>query len=787
VKEYIRWYHEIGQEDIHIVGGKNASLGEMIRHLSRTGIMVPQGFATTAFAFQEFLEYGGLNKRIEQVLNTMPSDNMSALIDTGNMIRSWIVQTPLQPHLTQAITKSVQALRQQSAEVSFAVRSSATLEDLPEASFAGQQDTFLNVQSNDMILRAVKEVFASLFTGRAISYRTHQGFSHHNIALSVGIQCMVRSDLATSGVMFSLDPESGHRDIVYITSAFGLGESVVQGMINPDEFYVHKKTLAKGYDAILRKRLGEKQKFMAFSQSQTLKEQVHALDTPKAKQEQLSLTDEEVHYLAKQAVMIEAHYNQPMDIEWAKDGITGKIYIVQARPETVRGYSYSCYIERYQLKTKSSILLEGRAVGQRIGAGPVKVLMSHDQIYKVRKGDVLVTDMTDPDWEPIMKLASAIVTNRGGRTCHAAILARELGIPAVVGCHDATHRLTSGQPITVDCSQGEIGLIYEGMLDFDVVRDQVNKMPQAPCKMMLNIASPEHAFSAALLPNDGVGLARLEFIINRYIGLHPQVALRFDEQPDAIKEQVKQRIAPYQTPKEFYISQLVQGIAMIAGAFYDRTVIVRLSDFKSNEYAHLIGGSQYEPKEENPMIGFRGGSRYVNDTFKDCFILECKALVYVREKMGLQHIQVMLPFIRTVDELKAVLEVMHQAGLRRGQHGLKILMMCEVPSNVILAEDFLEHIDGFSIGSNDLTQLTLGLDRDSSLISHLFDERNLAVKALLSQVIATCRKHNKYVGICGQAPSDYPDFAQWLIDEGIDSISLNADTIIETWLNVASL
>nr|WP_140918841.1 phosphoenolpyruvate synthase [Limnobaculum xujianqingii] len=777
------WYNQLGMHDVDRVGGKNASLGEMITNLSELGVSVPNGFATTAQAFNDFLEQSGVNQRIYQLLDQIDVDDVKALADAGAQIRSWIIDTPFQPELTQAIHQAYQTLSEGNVGASFAVRSSATAEDMPDASFAGQQETFLNVQGIDAVMVAIKHVFASLFNDRAISYRVHQGYDHRGVALSAGVQRMVRSDLASAGVMFTIDTESGFDQVVFITSAYGLGEMVVQGAVNPDEFYVHKPTLLNDRPAIVRRTIGSKKIRMVYSDSQEHGKQVCIEDVPEADRVQYSLRDDEIQELAHQALLIEKHYGRPMDIEWAKDGHSGKLYIVQARPETVR--SNEQVMERYQLHKRGDILAEGRAIGNRIGAGPVKVITDLSQMDRIQPGDVLVTDMTDPDWEPIMKRAAAIVTNRGGRTCHAAIIARELGIPAVVGCGNATELLHEGQKVTVSCAEGDTGFIYQDILEFKVQSSQLNQLPEIPVKIMMNIGNPDRAFDFARLPNEGVGLARLEFIINRMIGVHPRALLEFDQQEESVQQEIRELMVGYDDPVEFYIGRLSEGIATLAAAFWPKRVIVRLSDFKSNEYANLVGGSRYEPHEENPMLGFRGAGRYVSEDFKACFALECEAVKRVRNQMGLTNVEIMIPFVRTVDQAKAVIDRLAHEGLKRGQDGLKVIMMCEIPSNALLAEEFLEHFDGFSIGSNDMTQLTLGLDRDSGVVSELFDERNDAVKALLSMAIKAAKKKGKYVGICGQGPSDHEDFAAWLMEQGIDSLSLNPDTVIKTWMALA--
>ncbi|QSE73904.1 phosphoenolpyruvate synthase [Aeromonas media] len=784
MQQYVLWYEQLGMQDVERVGGKNASLGEMISNLSGAGVSVPGGFATTAFAFNEFLELSGLNGKIHDLLDSLDVDDIAALNRAGQQIRDWVVDAPFQPALEQAVREAYDKLSA-GLEASFAVRSSATAEDMPDASFAGQQETFLNVRGIDSVMTAIKHVFASLFNDRAISYRVHQGYDHKGVALSAGVQRMVRSDLAASGVMFTLDTESGFNDVVFITGAQGLGEMVVQGAVNPDEFYVHKPTLKSGRPAVVRKTLGSKLIKMTYSEDAGHGRQVKIVDTQDAERNRFCITDEEVMALAKQALIIEQHYGRPMDIEWAKDGQDGQLYIVQARPETVRSRQEANTLERFALKQSGKVLIEGRAIGHKIGSGPARVISSISQMDEVQPGDVLVTDMTDPDWEPIMKRASAIVTNRGGRTCHAAIIARELGIPAVVGCGDATDRIEAGQLITVSCAEGDTGFIYDGELDFDVAVTEVGNMPRLPIKVMMNVGNPDRAFDFAQLPNAGVGLARLEFIINRMIGVHPKALLEFDKQSPELKATITKMIAGYDSPREYYVAKLSEGIATLAAAFWPERVIVRMSDFKSNEYANLVGGRGYEPHEENPMIGFRGASRYIADSFRPCFALECEAMKRVRDVMGLTNVEVMIPFVRTLGEAEQVVEILAENGLRRGERGLKVIMMCELPSNALLADKFLEHFDGFSIGSNDMTQLTLGLDRDSGLIAHLFDERNEAVKALLAMAIQAARKAGKYVGICGQGPSDHPDFAAWLVEQGIDSVSLNPDTVVDTWLYLA--
>ncbi len=784
-KRYVIGLEHLGMPDVGKVGGKNASLGEMISHLTQLGVLVPGGFATTADAYREFLAQDGLTVRIKKELAQLDVDNVVKLANTGARIRNWIVALPLPAELEKAVRNSYSALLQQAGkEFSVAVRSSATAEDLPNASFAGQQETILNVRGIEQVLQAIKAVFASLYNDRAIAYRVHHGFEHTEVALSAGIQRMVRSDLGASGVMFTLDTESGFDKVVFITAAYGLGETVVQGTVNPDEFYVYKPSLATGKYPIVRRNLGSKLSMMIFGDGKSDSHTVKTIEVHAEARLRFCLSDVEVISLAKQALIIEKHYARPMDIEWGKDGADGKLYILQARPETVKSHRTQS-IERYTLKTRGPVLAEGRSIGQKIGTGTAKIIQGINEMDHIKEGDVLVTDMTDPDWEPIMKRAAAIVTNRGGRTCHAAIIARELGIPAVVGCGDATHKIKDGQTVTVSCAEGDTGHIYAGKLDFEYKEINLEHMPKAPLKIMMNVGNPERAFGFAMLPNQGVGLARLEFIINRMIGVHPKALLNFEAQPDEIKRQIQERLAGYRDPVNFYVERLAEGIATIAAAFAPEPVIVRTSDFKSNEYANLIGGRQYEPHEENPMLGFRGASRYIAADFRDCFELECRALRKVRYEMGFDNLQVMIPFVRTVEEARQVTQLLAANGLKRGDNGLKVIMMCELPSNAILADQFLQYFDGFSIGSNDMTQLTLGLDRDSGVIAQLFDERNDAVKSMLSMAIQACRKHKKYIGICGQGPSDHPDLARWLLDQGIESISLNPDTVVETWLYLA--
>ncbi|WP_428618191.1 phosphoenolpyruvate synthase [Shewanella sp.] len=782
MQQYVLWYQELGMGDVNKVGGKNASLGEMISNLANAGVQVPGGFATTSFAFNEFLEQSGLNQKIYETLEALDVDDVNALATAGAQIRQWVIDTPFHSEFEQVVRESYDKLASETSDASFAVRSSATAEDMPDASFAGQQETFLNVKGFEAVLVAIKHVFASLFNDRAISYRVHQGYDHKGVALSAGVQRMVRSDTAASGVMFTMDTESGNNDVVFVTSSSGLGEMVVQGAVNPDEFYVHKPSLTAGHMSVVRRNIGSKLIQMVYSDDLSHGKQVKIEDVPADMRRQFSISDEEVMELAKQAMIIEKHYGRPMDIEWAKDGNDGKLYIVQARPETVRSREDVQLIERFHLKTKSEVIGEGRAIGHKIGNGTAKVLASIEDMDQIQEGDVLVTDMTDPDWEPIMKRASAIVTNRGGRTCHAAIIARELGVPAVVGCGDITDKIKHGQPVTVSCAEGDTGYIFEGIQEYDVVSSRVDAMPELPMKIMMNVGNPDRAFDFARLPNEGVGLARLEFIINRMIGIHPKALLEFNDQSAELQQEIHEMIAGYESPVEYYIARLVEGIATIASAFHPKKVIVRMSDFKSNEYANLVGGDRYEPEEENPMLGFRGASRYISESFRDCFALECEAIKRVRNEMGLKNVEIMIPFVRTLEEGRQVIELLKEQGLERGKDGLRVIMMCELPSNALLADQFLEIFDGFSIGSNDLTQLTLGLDRDSGIISHLFDERNEAVKALLAMAIKAAKAKGAYVGICGQGPSDHADFAAWLVEQGIDTVSLNPDTVIDTWL-----
>ena len=771
--------------DVERVGGKNASLGEMISNLAGAGVSIPNGFATTAQAYREFLAHENLADRINQALAVLDIDDVNALAKTGAEIRSWIINTPFQPALDQAIEATFAMMIADNPSMKVAVRSSATAEDLPDASFAGQQETFLNISGIENVKHAIKEVFASLFNDRAISYRVHQSFAHELVALSAGIQRMVRSETGAAGVMFTMDTESGFRDVVFVTAAYGLGETVVQGAVNPDEFYVHKPTLEADRPAILRRTRGSKLIKMVYADSSKPGRSVETVDVDPTERREFCVTDAEVEALARQALTIEKHYGRPMDIEWARDGDDGQLYIVQARPETVQSQQDGRQMERFVLKEKSDVLAQGRAIGQKIGRGTVRLVKDISRMDEVQPGDVLVTDMTDPDWEPVMKRASAIVTNRGGRTCHAAIIARELGIPAVVGCGDATELLKAGIDVTVSCAEGDTGHIYAGILDFDHRVTSVDAMPALPFKIMMNVGNPDRAFDFQRLPHAGIGLARLEFIINRMIGVHPRALMDYDTLPADLKEEIAERIGGYASPTDFYVEKLVEGIATLGASFAPERVIVRLSDFKSNEYRNLIGGPLYEPEEENPMLGFRGASRYISESFRPCFEFECRALKKVRDEMGLTNVAIMVPFVRTLEEAAAVIELLKQNGLERGQNGLEVIMMCELPSNAVLADEFLEYFDGFSIGSNDLTQLTLGLDRDSGIIAEAFDERNPAVKFLLSRAIAACNKAGKYIGICGQGPSDHPDLAFWLMEQGIDSVSLNPDTVLETWFFLA--
>ncbi len=785
--KYIIGFENMSIADVASVGGKNASLGEMISQLSDAGVMVPGGFATTSAAFHEFLEINSLTEKIHHELENLTDNNIVTIQQAGKKIRNWVEQGDFSKNFLSELTNAYQQLEKKYGDSSYAVRSSATAEDLPDASFAGQQETYLNIRGVDNILQAIKSVYASLYNDRAISYRIHQQFSQTDIALSAGIQKMVRSDLSSSGVMFTLDTESGFDKVCFITSAYGLGEMVVQGAVNPDEYYVYKPALANKKMAIIQRTLGSKAIKMVFGTGLTKTTATKIIDVDIQQQTQFSLLDREVEQLAQYAVIIEQHYKKPMDIEWAKDGNDGLLYIVQARPETVQSKKTGTVLTQYNLPHRGEIIITGRSVGQKISHGAVKIISSITEIDKVKAGDVLVTDMTDPDWEPIMKKAAAIITNRGGRTCHAAIIAREMGIPAIVGSHDATTKLNDIKIVTVSCAEGDTGYVYQGKLDYQVNNIDIKSMPDLPVKIMLNIGNPERAFDFQFLPNHGVGLARTEFIINNTIGIHPKALIEYATVPDNIKKLISPRIAGYDSATTFYIDKLAQGIATLAAAFDPKPVIVRLSDFKSNEYAHLIGGELYEPKEENPMIGFRGASRYVASSFSDCFALECAAIKKVRNDMGLVNVEIMIPFVRTVAEAGDVIDLLQANGLTRGDNNLRIIMMCEIPSNALLADEFLKYFDGFSIGSNDLTQLTLGLDRDSSLVAEMFDERNPAVKILLEKAIVTCKSVNKYIGICGQGPSDHPDLAQWLIQQGIDSISLNPDTVVSTWLYLDNL
>jgi len=783
MEPYVIPLAELGMNDVEVVGGKNASLGEMISNLSEVGVAVPGGFATTAAAYRDFLAVDGLDGRIKALLDNLDVDDIDALTAAGKQIRGWILETPLPPKLTDTLKSSWDELTGD-REIAVAVRSSATAEDLPDASFAGQQETFLNVRGFDNLVVAVHQVFASLFNDRAIAYRVHQGFDHSQVALSVGVQMMVRSDIGSSGVMFTLDTESGFRDAVFITASWGLGETVVQGAVNPDEFYVYKPALKSGKHPILRKNLGSKAIKMVYSDDPRPGKTVDTVDVDEAESMRFSLTDAEIVELARMAVTIEEHYGRPMDIEWGKNGEDGKLYILQARPETVQSRSGRT-IQRFTLKGRSNVLSTGRSIGQKIGAGTAKIIRSVAEMSRVQPGDVLISDMTDPDWEPVMKRAAAIVTNRGGRTCHAAIIARELGIPAVVGCADATDTIPDGTPVTVSCAEGDEGYVYEGELEFEKQQIELDSLPDIPVKIMMNVGNPDRAFDFASIPNHGVGLARLEFIINRMIGVHPQALLEYDQIDADTRAAIDEQMAGYDDPVQFFVDKLAEGVATIAAAFAPEPVIVRTSDFKSNEYANLIGGELYEPDEENPMLGFRGAARYVSESFRPCFDLECRAIHKVRDDMGLTNVQVMIPFVRTVSQASAVIDILAENGLERGKDDLKIVMMSELPTNALLADEYLDYFDGMSIGSNDMTQLTLGLDRDSALVADVFDERDEAVKRMLAMTITACRKRGKYVGICGQGPSDHPDLARWLLEQGIESMSLNPDSVIETWLFLA--
>lgn len=785
--QYVIAFDALRMNDVEKVGGKNASLGEMISQLAHLGVRVPGGFATTAQAYRDFLKHQGLDQRINDLLDSLNVDDVETLVATGARIRGWISDQPFPERLEKEITAHYHALAGSGkADASFAVRSSATAEDLPDASFAGQQETFLNIHGLDNVLHAVKHVFASLYNDRAIAYRVHKNFRHVDVALSAGVQRMVRSDIGAAGVMFTLDTESGFCDVVFVTASYGLGETVVQGAVNPDEFYVHKPMLAEGRPAIIRRNLGSKLIKMEFTDAMQAGRSTRTVDVAEADRNRFALTDADVLELARYAVTIEQHYGRPMDIEWGRDGIDGKLYILQARPETVKAGENLHVLQRYRLKQHSKVIVSGRAIGQKIATGPVRIIPDASQMSKVRPGDILVTDMTDPNWEPVMKRAAAIVTNRGGRTCHAAIIARELGIPAVVGCGNATDCLSEGEPVTVSCAEGDTGYIYRGILDFEVTTQELGKLPQLPVKIAMNVGNPELAFAFQGIPNAGVGLARIEFIINNVIGIHPKAILELERVPASLRDEINRRARGYACPKDFFVEKLAEGVSTIAAAFWPKPVIVRLSDFKSNEYRKLLGGEIYEPEEENPMLGFRGAARYVAPSFRECFELECRALKKVRDDMGLTNVEIMVPFTRTVGEAKEVADLLATNGLKRGENGLRLIMMCEIPSNALLAEQFLQHFDGFSIGSNDLTQLTLGLDRDSGLVANLFDERDAAVKALLSLAIKACRRLDKYVGICGQGPSDHVDFAEWLMDEGIVTISLNPDTVVDTWMRLGT-
>jgi pyruvate,water dikinase len=783
---FVKNFKELRMTDVEEVGGKNASLGEMISQLSTAGVRVPGGFATTADAYRAFLAHNGLADKINARLSSLNVDDVDALLKTGAEIRQWVVDTPFPEQLEKEIAVHYAALIAESGpEASFAVRSSATAEDLPDASFAGQQETFLNISGLENILHAIKEVFASLYNDRAIAYRVHKGFAHADVALSAGIQRMVRSDKGAAGVMFTLDTESGFRDAIFVTSSYGLGETVVQGAVNPDEFYVHKPMLREGRPAVIRRNLGSKLIKMIFSTDKVAGKSTHTVDVAEAERHQFSIRDEEVLELARFADIIEKHYERPMDIEWGRDGTDGRLYILQARPETVKSQESKDKVEKFALKSYGKVLASGRAIGQKIGVGPVRVVNDPAEMNSVKPGDVLVADMTDPNWEPVMKRASAIVTNRGGRTCHAAIIARELGIPAIVGCGDATETLTEGDVVTVSCAEGDTGHVYRGAQEYEVTTRDLGELPRIPVKIMMNVGNPELAFDFAQLPNEGVGLARVEFIINNIIGIHPKAILGIDRLPASKREEIERRARGYADPVSFFTDKLVEGVATIAAAFWPKPVIVRLSDFKSNEYRKLLGGDLYEPEEENPMLGFRGASRYIAQSFQDCFAMECKAMRTVREVLGYTNVQLMVPFVRTLGEAAEVEKLLASHGLRRGEHDLKLIMMCEIPSNALLADQFLEYFDGMSIGSNDLTQLTLGLDRDSGLVASLFDERDPAVKMLLERAIESCNKAGKYIGICGQGPSDHPDLAEWLTEKGITSLSLNPDTVVDTWQQIA--
>ena len=790
MSQNVIWFENLRMTDVESVGGKNASLGEMISQLTEKGVRVPTGFATTAEAYRTFLAHNGLSDRISQALAALDVNDVTELARVGKEIRQWILETPFPAELDADIETAWNKMVADagSDQISVAVRSSATAEDLPDASFAGQQETFLNINGLENVKEAMRHVFASLYNDRAISYRVHKGFAHDIVALSAGVQRMVRSDSGAAGVMFSIDTESGFEDVVFVTASYGLGETVVQGAVNPDEFYVHNPTLRAGKPAILRKTMGSKLIKMTFTDSAQAGKSVQVVDVPEQERKQFSISNEEITELAKYALIIEEHYGRPMDIEWGRDGLDGKLYILQARPETVKSQEkeQGSSLRRYTISGNKTVLCEGRAIGQKVGQGRVRLVKDASQMDIVQPGDVLVTDMTDPDWEPVMKRAAAIVTNRGGRTCHAAIIARELGIPAVVGCGNASQVLQEGQEVTVSCAEGDTGLIYQGLLNVSVDEVALDNMPKSPVKIMMNVGNPELAFSFTNIPSEGIGLARMEFIINRQIGIHPKALIEFDKLDSDLQDEIRERIAGYPSPTDFYVDKIAEGVATLAASVYPRKAIVRMSDFKSNEYAGLVGGNLYEPHEENPMLGFRGAARYVSDDFKDAFALECKALKYVRDIMGLTNVEIMIPFVRTLGEAEQVIRILKENGLERGKNGLRLIMMCEVPSNALLAEQFLKYFDGFSIGSNDMTQLTLGVDRDSGgSIAGTFDERNPAVKVMLHLAISACRKQNKYVGICGQGPSDHPDFAKWLTEEGIETISLNPDTVVETWLYLA--
>jgi pyruvate, water dikinase len=783
----VLWFSELGLADLEQVGGKNSSLGEMVSNLANLGVRVPDGFATTAEAYRRFIGDTGLSEKITASLAGLDTEDVQELARIGKEIRDAVVNQRFPADLEADIRAAYDKLAGPGGDPSFAVRSSATAEDLPDASFAGQQETFLNISGIDAILTAIREVFASLYNDRAIAYRVHHAFEHDTVALSAGVQRMVRSDVGASGVMFTMDTESGFTDAVFITSSYGLGEAVVQGAVNPDEFYVYKPALRAGRPAILKRGIGGKATKMVYAADRTVGKTTEFVDVPDADRRLLSLTEAEVTELARQALAIEDHYGRPMDIEWGKDGIDSQLYILQARPETVQSRQAAGSVQRYRIADRGPVLIEGRAIGQKIGAGQVRVLRSLDSMHQFMPGEVLVADMTDPDWEPIMKRASAIVTNRGGRTCHAAIIARELGIPAVVGTGGATRELADGRSVTVSCAEGDTGFVYDGILDFTVESTELDTMPEIPVKIMMNVGTPEQAFAFSRLPNAGVGLARLEFIINRQIGIHPKALLDLDTLEEPLRSQIADQIAAYDSPRDYFVTRVVEGVAMLAAAFAPHPVIVRMSDFKSNEYANLVGGELYEPHEENPMIGYRGASRYLSPDFADCFAMECEALSYVRDQMGLTNVKIMIPFVRTLTEAEGVIRILGEHGLKRGVNDLQVIMMCELPSNAVIADAFLDHFDGFSIGSNDMTQLTLGLDRDSALVAAGFDERDPAVKFMLSAAIAACKARGKYVGICGQGPSDHPDLAEWLLAEGIDSMSLNPDTVVDTWLRLGRL